>query len=90
MTDQDLMTAPADHEPEADTTEIEVHQTDDPLAEEHEKRVRDEKKVQFKKLKDNAQVIFGRVNGRPGIRSPEQWAEVMETLTACFIDALDI
>jgi hypothetical protein len=76
MSDQITMTKPTapetQDEPAAALAQVEF---DD---EAYEKRIRDEKKTQFKKLKDNARVIFGQVNGHPGVRTPDQWAEVME------------
>lgn len=48
------------------------------LAEEHERRVRDEKNAQFKRLKDEARAIFGQVRGLPGVRSPMKWAAMLE------------
>jgi hypothetical protein len=47
-------------------------------AEAFERRVRQEAQVQFKKLKYDAQAIFGIVCGRPGVRSAEEWAELLE------------
>jgi hypothetical protein len=44
-----------------------------------ERVLRDEANAQFAKLKDEARVLFGQVNGKPGVRSPEQWAELLET-----------
>ncbi len=47
-------------------------------AEEHERRICEEASAQFAKLKDEARAIFGQVKGRPGVRSPDQWAELLE------------
>ncbi len=43
-----------------------------------ERQVREEANAQFKKLKDEARAIFGQVKGRPGVRSTERWAELLE------------
>ena len=43
-----------------------------------EARVRKEHNAQFARLKDEAQAIFGMVNGRPGVRSPTEWRKLLE------------
>ena len=43
-----------------------------------EQRIRAEKQAQFKRLKGDAQAIFGAVKGLPGVRSPQKWAEMLE------------
>jgi hypothetical protein len=48
------------------------------VADAHERRVRAELTEQFNRLKDNAQAIYGLTRGRPGVRSPQQWAEMLE------------
>ncbi len=47
-------------------------------AEEFERQVRAEASEQFKRLKYDAQTIYGLTRGRPGVRSPEQWASLVE------------
>jgi hypothetical protein len=55
-----------------------VSPADDAAAEAHERRVRAEFAQQFARLKDEAQAIYGLTRGRPGVRSPQQWAEMLE------------
>ncbi len=43
-----------------------------------EKRVGKEMDIQFVRLKDESQAIFGLVKGRPGVRSPQKWAGLLE------------
>ena len=47
-------------------------------AEEFERRGQAEAKEQFKRLKDEAQELYGIVRGVPGVRTPEAWAELLE------------
>ena len=47
-------------------------------AEAEERRVQAEVTEQFKRLKDEAQAIYGLTRGRPGVRTPQQWAELLE------------
>jgi hypothetical protein len=50
----------------------------EPNATAHERRVRVEMDQQFRRLKDESRAIFGLVKGRPGVRSPQKWAELLE------------
>lgn len=50
----------------------------DELANEHERRIQAEANTQFKRLKDEARAIFGTVRGRPGVRTPIKWKEMLE------------
>jgi hypothetical protein len=59
----------------------EQHEPDpasDAAADAHEQRVRAELSEQFNRLKDEAQAIYGLTRGRRGVRSPQQWAEMLE------------
>src|SRR5436189_3473225 len=47
-------------------------------ADEHELRVRKDMAVQFQRLKDEAHALFGMVDGRPGVRSPREWAKLLD------------
>jgi hypothetical protein len=40
--------------------------------------IQKEATAQFKRLKDNARAIYGLVEGMPGVRTPEKWAEMLE------------
>jgi hypothetical protein len=62
----------AEDEPQA------VSPADEAAAEAHERRVRTELNQQFARLKDEAQAIYGLTHGRPGVRTPQQWAEMLE------------
>lgn len=55
-----------------------ISPADDVAAEAHERRVRTEFAQQFARLKDEAQAIYGLTHGRPGVRSPQQWAAMLE------------
>lgn len=46
----------------------------------HEQRVRKRQAAQFQRLKDDAQAIFGLVSGTPGVRTPEEWQALLETV----------
>lgn len=54
----------------------------DPVAEAralaHERKIKDAQKELFQKLKHDAQVIYGLTRGVPGVRSPEEWAKLLE------------
>ena len=52
--------------------------SEDARAAEFERRVRSEADLQFRRLKDEAQVVFGVVKGRPGVRSPQAWTDLLE------------
>ena len=47
-------------------------------AEAFERRVQAEANEQFKRLKDEAQAIYGLTRGRPGVRTQQQWAALLE------------
>ncbi len=47
-------------------------------ADEHERRVRDEMESQFARLKDEGKALFGMVEGRPGVKSPPEWAKRLD------------
>jgi hypothetical protein len=47
-------------------------------ADAYEDRIRAEKTAQFNRLKDGSRAIFGQVQGRPGVYSPEKWAQMLE------------
>ena len=47
-------------------------------AEEHERRARQGMAVQFQRLKDEAHALYGMVDGRPGVRSPQEWARLLD------------
>jgi hypothetical protein len=47
-------------------------------AAEYERRVRREMNQQFIRLKDEARALYGMVDGRPGVRSPKEWEELLE------------
>lgn len=47
-------------------------------AEEHEARIKSDMKGQFQRLNDEAKAVYGLVAGRPGVRSPHQWREMIE------------
>ena len=47
-------------------------------AEEYQRKVREEQRAQFQKLKYDAQAIYGLSRGPLGVRSPEKWAEILE------------
>ncbi|HEX2257937.1 MAG TPA: hypothetical protein VHG92_14800 [Afifellaceae bacterium] len=51
---------------------------DDAAAEAHERRVQTELSAQFRRLKDEAQALYGVTHGRRGARSPQKWAEMLE------------
>ncbi len=52
--------------------------SDEARAAAHEARIGKEMDIQFVRLKDESQAIFGLVKGRPGVRSPKKWAELLE------------
>ncbi len=47
-------------------------------ANEYELRLRERQAEQFQRLKDEAKALFGMVDGRPGVRSPRHWEEMLE------------
>ncbi len=47
-------------------------------ADELERRVQTEANAQFKRLKDEARAIFGLTRGRPGVRTAEEMASLLE------------
>jgi hypothetical protein len=58
--------------------EFAERQKPDPAAEEFERRARQKAHGQFVQLKEKAQTLFGVVAGQPGVRSPEEWAALLE------------
>jgi hypothetical protein len=52
------------------------HQRNDVQA--YEQRVRQEMNAQFARLKDEARAVFRAVRGRPGVRTTQQWAQMLE------------
>jgi len=47
-------------------------------ADEFERQCKAEATLQFARLKDEAQALYGLTRGRVGVRSPEKWAELLE------------
>ena len=62
---------------EAKSNPIEID-SDEARALAHEARVRIEMDTQFVRLKDESRTIYGLTKGRPGVRSPQKWAEMLE------------
>jgi hypothetical protein len=56
-----------------------VSQTADDRAEAHERRVKGELDAQFQRLKDEAQAIYGMVEGRSGVRSRAEWEKLLDS-----------
>ena len=59
-------------------SELVESDSDDARALAHEARVRIEMDTQFARLKDESRTIYGLTKGRPGVRSPQKWAEMLE------------
>ncbi len=55
-----------------------VDPAEEARAEEFERGVQAEAKEQFKRLKDEAQAIYGLTRGRVGARTPQEWAALLE------------
>lgn len=47
-------------------------------ADAYEQRIRQEAHFQFKRLKDDANAIYGAVKGMPGVRNTKKWVEILE------------
>lgn len=71
--------APADL-PDGDEIEgrFERDPEEEARADEFERRCRETALAQFRRLKDDAQAIYGAVKGLPGVRSPQEWANLLE------------
>jgi hypothetical protein len=65
-------------DPLLDSNETAIAPIPDEDADAFEVRVQEEATAQFKRLKDNARTIYGQVEGMPGVRTPEKWAEMLE------------
>ena len=76
MTDLDLSGLDDTESTETATQTVPV--VSEPDATAHERRVRVEMDQQFRRLKDESRAIFGLVKGRPGVRSPQVWADLLE------------
>ncbi len=59
-------------------SELVESDSDEARAATHEARVRNELDAQFARLKDESRAIYGLVRGRPGVRSPQKWASLLE------------
>ena len=76
MTDRDLSGFEDTESTETATPTVPVVSKPDATA--HERRVRVEMDQQFRRLKDESRAIYGLVKGRPGVRSPQVWADLLE------------
>ncbi len=47
-------------------------------AQAHEDRIAARQKAQFQRLKDEAQTLYGVVDGVPGVRSPREWEKLLD------------
>jgi hypothetical protein len=68
------------HQPpeEVDLEPVRISEADERNADDYERRVREQQKVQLQRLKDEAHAIFGMVEGRPGVRSLAKLQELLE------------
>jgi hypothetical protein len=64
--------------PSSEDEEFAERPKPDPAAEEFERRGREKAHAQFRAVKDEAQAVYGVVLGQIGVRTPEEWAELLE------------
>ena len=57
---------------------VEVVDAAEQRAQEHERRLHERVGIQFQRLKDDARAVYGMVDGRPGVRSPAEWAKLLD------------
>ena len=76
MTDLDLSGLEDTESADAATQSVPV--VSEPDAAAYERRVQAEMNQQFQRLKDETRAIYGLVRGRPGVRSPQVWADLLE------------
>jgi hypothetical protein len=64
--------------PSSEDEEFAERPKPDPEAEEFERRGREKAHAQFRMVKDEAQAVYGVVLGQVGVRTPEEWAALLE------------